>query len=123
MHKGLKCLDIFTGRIYISYDVIFDESAFPFASLNSNARARYTSDVPLLPSSQPGDNGYTNMTNVTTIFVLPESSVQLQQGIPPVVPIADLVPVNLLHLAAPDPPTPMILVDICGHAAAASVPV
>jgi hypothetical protein len=26
MHKGFKCLDISTGRIYISRDVVFDEA-------------------------------------------------------------------------------------------------
>lgn len=32
MHKGYKCLDHSTGRIYISHDVIFDESVFPFST-------------------------------------------------------------------------------------------
>jgi hypothetical protein len=32
MHKGYKCLDRRTGRIYISRDVIFDEAVFPFAT-------------------------------------------------------------------------------------------
>jgi hypothetical protein len=39
MHKGVKCLDISTGRIYISRDVVFDENVFPFASLHPNAGA------------------------------------------------------------------------------------
>jgi hypothetical protein len=71
MHKGFKCLDISTGRIYISLDVIFDESVFPFASLNSNAGACYTSDVLLIPSSTPGDNIFTNESNDPIISVLP----------------------------------------------------
>jgi histone deacetylase 1/2 len=29
-HKGFKCLEPNTGRVYISRDVIFDESVFPF---------------------------------------------------------------------------------------------
>ena len=29
MHKGYKCLDRSTGRIYISRDVVFDETVFP----------------------------------------------------------------------------------------------
>jgi hypothetical protein len=28
MHKSYKCLDRFTGRIYIPRDVVFDESLF-----------------------------------------------------------------------------------------------
>jgi histone deacetylase 1/2 len=30
-HKDYKCLDVSTGRTYISRDVVFDESVFPFA--------------------------------------------------------------------------------------------
>jgi hypothetical protein len=30
-HKGYKCLDRSTGRVYISRDVVFDETSFPFA--------------------------------------------------------------------------------------------
>lgn len=40
MHKGYKCLDRSTLRIYLSHDVVFDESMFSFASsvgtVNSN---------------------------------------------------------------------------------------
>jgi histone deacetylase 1/2 len=30
LHKGFKCLDISTGRVYISCDVVFDEDTLPF---------------------------------------------------------------------------------------------
>jgi hypothetical protein len=33
-HKGYKCLDIDSGRVYVSRDVIFDENVFPFARLS-----------------------------------------------------------------------------------------
>jgi histone deacetylase 1/2 len=39
MHKGYKCLDITSGRVYISRDVIFDETVFPFSTLHANAGA------------------------------------------------------------------------------------
>jgi hypothetical protein len=87
MHKRFKCLDPSTGRIYISRDVIFDESVFPFASLNPNAGARYHSDILLIPSR---DNDFTNMTNVPTLSSLPVlgTSVQVQQ---PFLPLSDMV--------------------------------
>ena len=50
IHKGFKCLDHKTGRIYISRDVVFDETLFPFSKLHSNAGARLQSEILLLPS-------------------------------------------------------------------------
>lgn len=50
MHKGFKCLDIQTGRVYISRDVIFDEEVLPFAKLHPNAGTRLRSEVLLFPS-------------------------------------------------------------------------
>jgi hypothetical protein len=50
MHKGFKCLDIPTGRIYISRDVVFDEQVFPFSELHDNACARLRSEIELLPN-------------------------------------------------------------------------
>jgi hypothetical protein len=49
MHKGYKCLNISTGRLYISHDIVFDESIFPFASIHSNAGAQLRAEITLLP--------------------------------------------------------------------------
>jgi hypothetical protein len=49
MHKGFKCLDISTGRIYISRDVVFDEQVFPFSKLHTNAGAHLRYEIELLP--------------------------------------------------------------------------
>ena len=49
-HKGAKCLDISTGRVYISRDVVFDETKFPFATLHPNAGARLREEILLLPT-------------------------------------------------------------------------
>jgi hypothetical protein len=51
LHKGVKCLDVSTGRVYISRDVVFDENVFPFAALHPNAGTRLKQDILLLPSS------------------------------------------------------------------------
>jgi histone deacetylase 1/2 len=50
LHKGYKCLEISTGRVYISRDVVFDETVFPFASLHPNAGACLQREISLLPS-------------------------------------------------------------------------
>jgi hypothetical protein len=39
-HRGYKCLEPKSGRVYISRDVIFDETFFPFSSLHPNAGAQ-----------------------------------------------------------------------------------
>jgi hypothetical protein len=49
-HNGFKCLDISEGRIYISRDVVFDETVYHFAKLHPNAGARLHKDISLLPS-------------------------------------------------------------------------
>jgi hypothetical protein len=49
MHEGFKCSNAATDHIYVSRDVIFDETVFPFASMHSNAGARYHSAVLLEP--------------------------------------------------------------------------
>jgi hypothetical protein len=48
MHKGYKCLDVSTGGVYISRDVIFDEEKIPFSELHPNAGARLKSEIALL---------------------------------------------------------------------------
>jgi hypothetical protein len=50
LHKGYKCLDFQSGRVYISRDVIFDEEVFPFSTLHSNVGARLRAEIALLPS-------------------------------------------------------------------------
>jgi hypothetical protein len=71
MHKGFKCLDVSRGHIYISRDIIFDETVFPFATLNPNAGARYHADALLMPSTDHGNNDIIHSTNDPTVSILP----------------------------------------------------
>jgi hypothetical protein len=44
-HKGYKCLDVSSGRVYISRDIFFDETVFPFSKLHPNAGAHLRSEI------------------------------------------------------------------------------
>ena len=58
---GVKCLDVSTRRVYISHDVVFDESKFPFADLHPNAGALLRQEILLLPTHLSGvDQGGNN---------------------------------------------------------------
>ncbi len=71
LHKGFKCLDVSSGRVYVSHDVTFDEQVFPFATLHPNAGARLRAEISLLPSNlmnntldQGGEEQYDQMFNI-----------------------------------------------------------
>jgi hypothetical protein len=49
LHKGYKCLETSTRHVYISRDVIFDETMFPFASPHPNVGAQLNIEILLLP--------------------------------------------------------------------------
>lgn len=51
LHKGFKCLEPSTGRVYISRDVVFDEGVYPFATLHPNAGAKLRTELLLLPAN------------------------------------------------------------------------
>jgi hypothetical protein len=69
-HKGFKCLDLSTGRTYISRDVIFDENVFPFSKLRPDASLRLRAKITLLPPTlvhtyYEGDLVLDHMTNTS----------------------------------------------------------
>jgi hypothetical protein len=83
MHKGFKYLDVTTGQIYISRDVIFDELIFPFASMHPTAGTRYHSDVLL---NLPGNDEDTNENCALTMTLVPvlDLAVQVPEASSPV---------------------------------------
>jgi hypothetical protein len=66
-----------SGRVYISRDVVFDETVFPFQSLHPNVRAVLRQEILLLPPSlrnpEQGD-GFIDDTYMTNVPTKPASS-------------------------------------------------
>jgi hypothetical protein len=71
LHKGVKCLDVSTGRIYISRDVVFDETVFPFEHLHPNAGALLKKEILLLPFDTPSLHEGTHTANNHMLSVVP----------------------------------------------------
>jgi hypothetical protein len=60
LHKGYKCLHVPTNRTYISRDVVFDETVFPFSQPSSSSTPP-THPHSSLSSDQFVDAAYTPM--------------------------------------------------------------
>ena len=92
MHKSYKCLDRSTGRIYISRDVVFDETVFPFAIPG------VTVDVSkLLPVSFPSDEPVTQSIDTRSydITLLLANAPGFVVNSPVQVPVASLSPIDV----------------------------
>jgi hypothetical protein len=69
--KGIKCLDTSTSRVYISRDVVFDESVFSFATLNPNSRKRLQKDILLFPIHTSSTHGDAHIDDYMPLPVVP----------------------------------------------------
>ena len=74
LHKGYKCLDPKSERVYISRDVVFDEHVFPFPSLHPNAGARLRKDIELLPDLFSSSTSLGNVNSLHQHLPSPASS-------------------------------------------------
>ncbi|KAM1608415.1 hypothetical protein EV1_020385 [Malus domestica] len=84
-HKGYRCLDPLTQRVYISRHVIFDESTFPFHHSH-----------PLSPSASRFNTASPVVSSVDLQFTVPHSSrsctTSASLTVPPTAPIASHAP-------------------------------
>lgn len=67
-HKGYKCFDRSTGRVYISRHVAFDETIFPFA--NQSLSKRQPPKITHLPTVLPtliNNTKYTEFSLISTV--------------------------------------------------------
>ncbi|RVW58402.1 Retrovirus-related Pol polyprotein from transposon RE1 [Vitis vinifera] len=92
-HKGYLCLDVSTSRIYISRNMIFHESSFPFQSSSPPP-----SPPPHLPSSTPALINSPSLSAPSSPAV--SSPIITSDSIPPLIP----VPFATSSPAAPSPP-------------------
>ena len=53
LHKGYKCLDRTSGRIYISRDVVFDETVFPYSQPGVSVDPASLEHALTFPSDEP----------------------------------------------------------------------
>lgn len=113
LHKGFKCLDITTGRVYISRDVIFDEEIFPFVKLHTNAGPRLRAEIPLVPTklSKSGDEYIVkSVINDPAANIFPAAN-KSPQDLPLLSPEPDFLVDN--QLGSVHAPVPL---DNVGHA-------
>lgn len=64
--QGYKCLQISSGCVYISRDVVFDKNVFPFSKQPSSSPPNYTKPFTLLPlvSNSPSPNSESDQHGV-----------------------------------------------------------
>jgi hypothetical protein len=68
LHKGVKFVDVSTGRVYISCDVVFYENVLPIEALHPNADALLKKEILLLPSSSSHEGAH-NIDDHMSIIV------------------------------------------------------
>jgi histone deacetylase 1/2 len=87
-HQGYKCLDLASGKLYVSRHVIFYESLFPYQKDPSTSTLS-TQDShlppsliqPSIPNNHPGSNSCLNTPLITHLIPLHQGSLDIQSAI------------------------------------------
>ena len=112
MHKGYKCLDRTSGCIYISRDVVFDETFFPFAHTGPSPDISKITPPTSFPTHEPATESAQNQNYDLSMLSTnpPGADVPSMQAPAAVdVPssttvIAHVGPTNAPHAGLPDTP-------------------
>jgi hypothetical protein len=73
LHKGFKCLDVAEGHVYISHDVVSDETVYPLHKLSPNIGAYLRAEILLLPSTSQNHGSGDEFTDGLMIDMLVKS--------------------------------------------------
>jgi hypothetical protein len=88
-HKGYRCLDPTTNRIYIARNVIFDESLFPFAFPSLTSNIVHGSNTPHGSTNTQGTNS-SNLISIPHVNILspptPSTSIHIPRDPPAITP-------------------------------------
>lgn len=83
-HKGYKCLDPQTHRLYISCHVLFNESSFPFSKITNNSAGSAPQTLPDILAQPPLISPFTSSApqdlNQTTVHAALPTSEHLDQN-------------------------------------------
>jgi histone deacetylase 1/2 len=105
MHKGYKCLDRSTGRIYISRDVIFEKSVFPYSTPGVVIDVSTLAHAIASPSDEPVTS--VNMRNYDLSYLSPNAPVCVSSPLVQVPPAIDVAaPAGVIDVHGCTPPEP-----------------
>jgi histone deacetylase 1/2 len=102
-YKGYKCLDRSTGRIYISRDVVFDESVFPCATPGVSVDIPTLREAITFPSFEPATSDHVHQYDLSYLPTDPAMAVE-----PPLFQDGVWTPASLPAIATTTPSASVI---------------
>jgi hypothetical protein len=109
LHKGYKCLDVDSGRVYISRDVIFDEGVFPFSRSPPHSPSSMPASTPVFHFSAPQLGTNSTNTNYNQMQIsLPANPLTVEVSAPTISTLGIATSTDHLELMPLGSPCPLI---------------